>query len=434
MESILSLARKHADEVEVFRSSVEQTPVVFEANRLKQLHTRQSMVTTLRLVRNGKIGLATAAGPCDAGKLVNRALELSELGISSRLDLPSQKEYPEVKVYHPEVESTTVEDMVALGESLINGVRRHTPELLCQVEVTKEVISVQVLNSRGGDASYRKSVFAIGMEGTLVRGTDMLFVFGSEASCHPIRDIDKLSQSIIRQLEWARNNASVSTRRLPVIFTPLGVASVFTAPLMAAFNGKTVLQGASPLGDKLGKRIFDERLSLYDDATLDYRPGGYPCDDEGVMGQRTPLIEGGVVTNFLYDLQTAGQAGVSSTGNGGRGSSGMPTPSVSNLVVATGDVSFEDMIRDMREGLVIEHLMGAEQGNVLGGDFSGNILLGYKVENGEVVGRVKDVMLSGNIYRILERLIALGSKPEWVSGSLQTPALYCSNLAVASKK
>jgi len=434
LENILSLARKVADEAEVFRSSLEQTPVIFEANRLKQLHTRQGMVTTLRLIRNGRIALATAAGPCDASRLVDRAVELSELGISSRLRLPAREAYPEVKIDDPEVEGTTVEDMVTLGESVIDGVRQHTPELVCQAEVTKQVVSVQILNSRGADASYRKSVFALGVEGTRVRDTDMLFVFGNEASCHPIRNVGGVVNTVIGQLEWARNNASVSAEQLPVIFTPRGVASVFSIPLRMAFNGKTVLQGASPLGSRLGKRVFDEGLNVYDDATLEYRPGSYPCDDEGVGGRRTPLVEGGVVSNFLYDLQTAGMAGVSSTGSGGRTNGGAPVPSMSNMVIAAGEVSFEDMVRDMKEGLIVEHLMGAGQGNVLGGDFSGNVLLGYKVERGEVVGRVKDTMLSGNIYRALEHLSALGSDSEWVGWSLQSPALYCPSLAVASKK
>jgi PmbA protein len=51
--------------------------------------------------------------------------------------------------------------------------------------------------------------------------------------------------------------------------------------------------------------------------------------------------------------------------------------------------------------------MGAEQGNILGGDFSGNVLLGYKVENGKIVGRVKDTMVSGNIYQLLKHLPAV---------------------------
>jgi PmbA protein len=75
--------------------------------------------------------------------------------------------------------------------------------------------------------------------------------------------------------------------------------------------------------------------------------------------------------------------------------------------------------------------MGAGQGNVLGGDFSGNVLLGYKIENGKIAGRVKDTMVSGNIYRLLNRIAAIGSETTWLGGFLQTPPLCFSNVSVA---
>lgn len=218
-----------------------------------------------------------------------------------------------------------------------------------------------------------------------------------------------------------------------MVFTPKGVRSAFFAPLALAFNGRMVLEGASPLVGRQGKTLFDERLSLWDDATIDYRPASRPFDDEGVPSQRIPLIEKGVVAGFLYDLQTAALAASRSTGSGNRARGGMPTPSVSALVIEEGDAALEDMIRDMKEGLVIEMLIGAEQGNVLGGEFSGNILLGYKVEGGEIVGRVKDTMVSGNIYDALKGLAAIGREAKWVGGTLKTAALYLPSLAVASK-
>jgi PmbA protein len=187
------------------------------------------------------------------------------------------------------------------------------------------------------------------------------------------------------------------------------------------------------LGGKREAKVFDERLSLWDDATVTYHPRSRPCDDEGVPSQSTPLIEHGVVKGFLYDLQTAGLAGVQSTGSGDRGRGGLPTPSISNLIFKTGAVSFEDMVGDLKEGLVVEQLMGAEQTNVLGGEFSGNVLLGYKVEKGEIVGRVKNTVVSGNIYQVLSKLIEIGREARWVEGAIFIPDFCCSNLTIASK-
>lgn len=433
MENILSLAKKVADEAEVFLVSSKETPVGFEANRLKRLETRESTSLSLRIIKDGKTGFSATTKLGDPQALVQMAVETAQFGTTARFILPAAQVYPQIEVYDPGVEMVAIEDMVGLGNSLIAKVRGHTPEILCEAGVTKSLGMVKILNSRGGEASYHKSFFVIGVEGTLIRDTDMLFVGEMDSSCHPIRDFDALADTVIQQLELAKHLASVSTGQLPVILTPRGVRSAFFTPLALAFNGRVVVQGASPLVGRQGKQVFDARLSLWDDATIDYRPGSRPCDDEGVPSQRTALIEKGVVANFLYDLQTAALAGAQSTGSGNRARGGMPTPSVSALIIEEGDTPFEEMIRDMKEGLVVEQLIGAEQGNVLGGEFSGNVLLGYKVEGGEIVGRVKDTMVSGNIYEALKGLVAIGREGKWVGGTLRTPALYCPRLAVASK-
>ena len=80
-------------------------------------------------------------------------------------------------------------------------------------------------------------------------------------------------------------------------------------------------------------------------------------------------MEKGVVKNFLYDLQTAALAGKKSTGSGNRGRGSLPSPAPSALVITPGLTTFDDMVADIKEGLVVEQLMGAEQGNILGGDF-----------------------------------------------------------------
>jgi len=433
MEELLSLAQQTSEEAEVFEVAVEQTPVVFEANRLKQLHTHQAQSIALRLVRDGRVGFATTTRLNNKASLVDRAVEASQFGTLARFELPALQNYPQVEVYDAALERFSTERMIELGASLISKIREHTPDLLCEAVISKSVVSIRILNSRGGRTEFRRTSFGISVEGNLIRDTDMLFVGDSESSCSPIEDISGLSDSVIGQLELAKRQASVSSGRLPVIFTPHGVVNAFVSPLASAYNGKTVLQGASPLGKRRGEKVFDERLSLRDNATVPGRPRSRPCDDEGVASQVTPLIVHGVVGHFLYDLQTAGLAGVESTGSGDRGGgAALPTPSISSLVFEPGDISFEDMVAGIDEGLVVEQLMGATQTNVLGGEFSGNVLLGYKVEKGEIVGRVKDTVVSGNVYQVLNNIIGIGREARWV-GAVFTPAICCADLTVGSK-
>ena len=419
MEDILTQAKKVAEEAEVFMVSSEEIPVQFEANRLKHIQNKQSRSLALRIVRQGKIGYSATTELGDSQRLVNNAVETAQFGMLAKFD--------------SNVESVSIEEMIKLGEELIAMVRGHTPEIVCEAAITKGVTSARIINSRGGQANYRISTFSMGIEGSLIRDTDMLFVGETQFSCHPVLEYKAVAETVIQQLELAKNRASVPSQPLPVVFTPYGVASALISPLMVAFNGKTVLEGASPIGNRLGQHVFDKKLRLWDDPTIAYRPRSRPCDEEGIPSKCTPLIEQGVVANFIYDLQTAALAHTRSTGNGSRGRGGLPTPSPSAFVIAPGDTSFDEMVVDIKEGLIIEQLMGAEQGNILGGDFSGNVLLGYKVESGKIVGRVKDTMVSGNVYQILKQITAIGSDARWVGSFVKSPSLYCPSLSVASK-
>jgi PmbA protein len=432
VERILNEAKKVADEVEVFCVTSETTPVQFEANRLKHIQSKQSTNVALRIIKNGRIGYATATNLKESRKIVDSAVETAEFGMKAEFEFPYLESYPKVTTYDPAIRRISTQEMTELGEKMISSLRNNTPELQCEASISKGTVSVRLINSRGGQAEYRKSIFSLGVEGQLIRGTDMLFVGDGQSSCHPIVDISGITEIVLQQLEFSRNNTSVRTGNLPVIFTPRGVASTLVQPLLTGLNGKLVLEGSSPLVNKLGEKSFDNVLSIFDDPTIEFQPGSRPCDDEGISSQRTPLIENGIVSNFLYDLQTAALAGKKSTGSGER-HGGLPSPSASAVIITSGEITFDEMIADIKEGLVVEYLMGAGQGNTLGGDFSGNVLLGYKIENGKIVGRVKDTMVAGNVYKILNRIAAIGSETVWVGGMLQTPPIYFSSVSVSGK-
>jgi len=434
LEEVIELAlRRGAQEAEAFYSEVEETPVLFEANRLKQLNARQVSGVALRVIADGRLGAASSSRPGDVEGLVEMALESAPYGPEARFHFPAADSYPSVQTYDPQVESFSLDDMVHLGQGLIDAVRREQPELVCDASVRRAVHRVVGVNSSGGRFEYRRTVFSLGVHGTLVRGTDMLFVGDAQASCQAIRDGSAVVGEVLRQLRWAERTARVATGEMPVVFTPQGVAGALLGPLVTAFSGRMVHQGQSPLAGRLGERLYDPRFSLWDDPTLPYRTGSRICDDEGVASRRLPLVADGVVAHFLYDLQTAGLAGAEPTGHGSRGPGGQVGISPSCLVFAEGEKGLGELVREVGNGLVVEQLMGAGQGNVLGGDFSGNVLLGYKIEGGEVVGRVKDTVVAGNVHRLLaEALLALG-RGRWVGGSLYVPPIAFARLSVAAK-
>jgi PmbA protein len=219
---------------------------------------------------------------------------------------------------------------------------------------------------------------------------------------------------------------------MPVLFAP-GGALALTLPLVEGINGKNVYTGISPLAGKVNERLFDDKVTLVDDGTIHGRFGSAPYDDEGVAHRRNVLIERGVLKGFLYDLKTAAQASVESTGNGSRSLFSPPDPAPTNLIWEAGDTPLAEMIAGIDEGLLVEDVLGLGQGNVISGAFSNPLSLGFKIEKGEIVGRVKNVSIAGNVYDLLKDVAAVSRETRWVYYDFNLPYVLLPEMNVVAK-
>ena len=434
IEQILERARKVAQEAEVYYTEYQDTPVGFESNRLKHVQSRQGTGVSLRIIKDGRIGFAATTRLDQIDELVQAALEIAQFGAEAKFRMPpSPKNVYRVDVYDPDVETIPIERMVTMGTAMIDIVQQHTPDIQCECSVDKRTGSSRIINSNGLDVSYKRSSFSVSIEGTFIRDTDMLFVGDRAASCKADIDVEELARNTVEQLELAKEIAPAPVGEQPAMFTPRAVLSSLLYPLIVALNGRNVLQGSSPLGMLLGEKVLTDEFTLWDDPTRPYIPGSHSWDDEGVPAQKRALIERGILRGFLYDLQTAGLAGTTSTGNASRTASSLPSPSMSVAVIDGGSKSRDELMRSVKEGVVIDELIGAGQGNILGGDFGGNLLLGYRIQDGRIVGRVKNTMVAGNVYEALKDA-EFSKDTEWVSGFLHTPYILCSKVSISSKE
>jgi PmbA protein len=429
---ILDLARNRVEQAEVYAYDTSSTPVDFEANRLKALETKDSRGVALRVVKNGRVGLASTTNLDDLGLLVDSAVELSAFGAEAKFELPAQITPTPVDVFDPATERLGVEQMAALGQEMIDRVRAYDADILCSAGVRRTMATTEILNSRGGQGSYRQSSYAVSIGGQLIRGEDFLHIFEFKTSIRPDIDQQHLADKAIERFDLAKRVVPIETRRLPVVFNPRGVAWHLLHPMTVALSGKSVLQGASALSDKLGQQVFDERLSIYDDSTQSGVPGAVPFDDEGIATRRLPLIERGTVASFYYDLQTAGLAGKQSTGNGYRSPATLPSPSTGVVLIEPGDVPLEQLLAGVEEGVLVETMTG-NAGNVFSGDFSGSVDIAFKIEKGKLTGRIKNAAVAGNIFADMKQLGGLSSEAEWVGGSLRTPHILFRELQVSTK-
>ncbi|MGQ9584393.1 MAG: TldD/PmbA family protein [Anaerolineae bacterium] len=433
LEQVLDLASRRAEQAEVFGVESLYTPVSFEANRLKFIETKETRGLALRVIAEGRVGLASSTRLDEPGQLVDEALAVARLGAPVSYQLPGAAVVSWLTLYHPDAAAWEPAAMVQAGREMIETLRRENSELLCDAHLGKSVQGVAILNSQGLVTGYQKTQVNASLTANWIRGTDILNVWEGESSLRLDLRFDRLVEQVAHKVRLAERVARVPTAQMPVIFTPKGVYSTLLAPLEGAFNGKMVLEGASPLSERLGERAFDPCLSILDDPLTEEGVESSPVDDEGVPTRPLPLVEAGVVCSFYYDLHTASLAGVEPTGHGRRGLASLPSPGLSNLVVAPGQTPFTEMLAEVRQGLLVDQTMGAWAGNTLAGEFSGNVHLGYLVESGELVGRVKDTMVSGNVFQALAHLQSVGDEAVWIGGAVRVPHLCFASLGVASK-
>jgi len=434
LDSVLKQALMRAEAAEVFAVVSQETPVRFEANRLKSVQTRETRGVALRVIKDGRIGFASTTRLDDPQDLVDSALEVAPFGAEAKFEFPAAHQYAELSVYDPAIADLSIEKMVDAGRAMIAQVREENADILVEAKLGREVTTVVIRNSAGGGGSYHQTAFSAALSANLVRDTDILDVYEWAETSQGLVDFDALVKAVVEKIRLAERNVPITTGQMPVVFTPKSFALTMLESLRLGFNGKMVLEGASPLAGKLGEQMFDPRLCLYDDGLVAGSTASAPFDDEGVPTRRTVLIGQGRVQGFLYDLQTAGKAGTRSTGNATRSLSSLPNPGTHAWLIEPGDASLDEMLSGINEGLLVDQTMGAWAGNLIGGEFSGNVHLGYKIEKGELVGRVKDTMVTGNVYIALkDGLEAIGDTAYWVGGSLRVPHLMFKSLSVASK-
>ncbi|HLA37656.1 MAG TPA: TldD/PmbA family protein [Candidatus Brocadiales bacterium] len=427
-EKILELALKVAEAAEVIYEEGESRSVSFEHNKLKYIHNKSIRGMGLRIIKGGRIGFSSTTDLRTPEKLVEKAVRSAQFGQEAKFEFPSLNTFSEVKIFDKNVVDFPTEKAISLGKEAINKALSVCPDYQCTVEVGKGIGMRHLLNSRGLDISKNSTFHSMGIDIVHAKEKGLVWVGEGENSRKTVDGLMRSTEKILEKLRLAEREVKVNSGLLPIIFTPKAVG-LLLSPLEMGCNGKLVQKGASPLIGRLGEKIADERLTIYDDPTIDFAPGSYPLDGEGVKARCTPLLERGVLKNYLFDLQTAGMMSTRSTGNGIRGFSSQPAPSCSHIIIVPGDMKLEDMIKDIKHGILVDQVLGGGQSNTLAGEFSVNIDLGFLIEKGELIGRVKDRMIAGNVFEAFNKLAAIGSQPEWY-GDNYVPALYFSGLSV----
>jgi len=434
-EEILQTIKGQVGEAEVFETETLAWPVSFTFGRLESAKLVQTRGRALRVIRDGQSGFASSGDWSNAEGLTRAALESVELGGPASFHFPSTAKPSSVQCFDPEVEQVEVAQMIERGHALIDRLLSADPALQVDASLQKSVQSVHLVNSTGLDMSYRRTSFSVSLEVRRTEEGDILSLYEQSAS-RRLAEVEgiALAERILERLNWAKTIVSIPSGPMPLLCVPKSII-LLLLPLQSGLNGRAVFRHISPLEGKEGQQVLDPRLTLVDDPCRDYASSSAPFDDEGLPTSPKTLIERGQLKGFLYDLKTAGLAGRTATGNGFRpGYTAPPGIDSGNWRLALGDAPISAVLKTLPAVLLVEEVIGLGQGNVEQGEFSNNVGLGFLLRYGENIGRVKNTMIAGNAYQLLqERLLALDDRLEWVYGSLEAPAILVDAVSVTSQ-
>ena len=432
IEPVLSLVTKRGASGDALLRDSTVLSLTFESGRLKGSALSQEAGLNLRVIAGGRVGTAGTTDLAGVDDVAARAFASAAEGESVSLAFPPSAVVPTIHLFDDAAAGADVAALAALGQGVVDRLAREGWQV--NVGVERHVERLDFGNTAGQRVTQRGTAVSVSAEVTRVAGDDVLMAYDVTVSVGmpTAAELDLVVDTIVTKIERSLTIVEPPQGRLPVLFTTQGLSAVLL-PVNQALSGKSVLQGISPLGGKLGTQAFDAAFSITDDPLLDDRVGSRAADDEGVVARRLPLIANGVVSAFVYDLETAARAGTTSTGHGSRSTFGKPGIAYSNLVIGAGTHDEASLLRAVGHGLVVDELIGVGQGNTSSGAFSHPVALAWRVDDGRITGRVKDAAVAGNAFELLNRIKALGRDAKWHNGTRRIPPMVLDEVNVARR-
>jgi PmbA protein len=263
--------------------------------------------------------------------------------------------------------------------------------------------TIALATSGGFSGAYRTSGHSCSAVVIAGEGASMQRDYASHTA-HHLGDLDSAAEIGRKAGERAAarlNPVRPKPGKYPVLFDPR-VSSSLLGHFCGAISGSSIARKTSFLQDKLGQRIFAEGVTIVDDPLRQRGLRSHPFDGEGLRVSRQELVSDGVLKSWIAESASARQLGIQPTGHAVRGIGGAPSASPSNLYLAAGQRSREELLAAHPEAVLIIELIG--QGvNGVTGDYSRGAV-GFMVRGGEIAEPVAEITIASNLIDMFATL------------------------------
>ena len=260
------------------------------------------------------------------------------------------------------------------------------------------------------------------------KSTSRSFRSGAEMLSQAL--VDDIAAQVVSGVDERFEARRPKGGKMPVVMGA-GASGILLHEAMGhAFEADFNRKGTSIFADKMGRRICPQGITIVDDGTLKGNRGSLNFDDEGVPGQRTCMVEDGVLTSYLHDRISARWYGVSPTGNGRRESFRYaPIPRMRSTYMESGTAAPEDLVKEVRSGIYVDEFSNG-QVKIGEGDFTFYVKSGFLIENGRLTAPIGDINIIGNGPEALKDIVAVGNDliidpGAWTCGKEQQVPVSC---------
>ena len=424
---------------EAYLSEKENFSAMRNNGALEDYQSNHTRGLGFRGLVNGRMGYASteALDEESIGQLIRGVIESATL-------CESDDEQPlyqgggqvlELELYQPELDKVAPEAKLAKIEAMENACKAADSRYLNgynMVETTKH--TVRIANSFGMDQTYTENFCDLYCGANVKEGDNVSTGgFVQISRDFDALDPDRLARDSVDQAVKGLNAEPVASGKYHVVFWNEALVSLLGV-FSTVFSAETEQMGLSLLSGKLGETIAAPCVTLVDDPLRPDCLGSRPFDDEGVPSHQHMLVENGVFRTFLHNLKTARKAGVESTGNGSKADYSSPVRvAPSNLYFEPGALSFEELLSQVGDGIVITEVSGLHAGaNPVSGDFS-LLSKGYTLKDGKRDQPLERITVAGNFYELLKNIRAFASDLRFPNGALGSASADAGEMTVSGK-
>jgi len=410
-----------------------------EKSSLHSTNDRTSGGLSVRAIVKGATGFSSDACLTTeaAEECARRAVAAAKLAEPDPdfVRLPSPKSYDDVEGLHdPGVERLDLPWLIDMFAPELAAARELDPRTVVQGGAGSSASRSAFVNSCGVEREHAStnvgcSISPIIKDGDDV-GTYFDFKFGRRlADFSPPESPGELGRKTAEVALSFLGARLAPTKVLPVILGPLASRSFFYG-VVAAAAAEGIQRGRSFMAGKLGEQIGSELLTLVDDGLIPGGMGSGAVDGEGSVRRKVTVVEKGVFRRELHGLYTSEKAKKrgeerENTGHGGRGGGGGPT----NVIPALGSKTADEIIAETDEGIYVNY--GGVFPNMVTGEISASVDLGFKIEGGKLAYPLKNTMLGVNVFDFLKAIDAISSDARIEPGMVM-PTVRAAGVRVAS--